>query len=484
MFDELNPYGKHADFMMFYGDECDDPYDPVARRIAVMKKRNIAFGGGKGGRAPDPNPGMFAAADSARYIADKQAATADDMLEFYKDQYADIKPILEQVTQTQMDVMKANNQRAQEYSDYEKSTYRPLEQSIVKEANEFSTEGKREALATKAAADVNTAFANTRAQESRALSRMGVNPNSGRFAALNNQLSLTQAATSAGAMTKARDSAEQLGFARKMDAAGLGRNLATNASTAYGISVGAGDSAGKNSMAAGDFMGRGYSGAQAGYSQAANAYGTAGNIYGSAFNAQMQGYQADQAAAGGMASGIGSLVGTLGGAAMMMGSSEDYKKDKTPARGSALKGLRNLPIEEWTYKEGIEDEGRHIGTYAEDFKREFGKGDGKRIPIQDAIGVTMKSVQELAEKVDRLEGKKKTPLKRANGGAIHRGKGAVKGAGGPVDDKVPAMLSNGEYVLPADTTAKIGKKNLDKLVAQTHTPAAVQRKRKAMRGKK
>jgi hypothetical protein len=44
------------------------------------------------------------------------------------------------------------------------------------------------------------------------------------------------------------------------------------------------------------------------------------------------------------------------------------------------------------------------------------------------------------------------------------------------------MLSDGEYVLPADTVQKIGKKKLDKLVAETHTPAAVQRKRKALKG--
>jgi len=61
------------------------------------------------------------------------------------------------------------------------------------------------------------------------------------------------------------------------------------------------------------------------------------------------------------------------------------------------------------------------------------------------------------------------------GKKVHQGAGLVRGPGGPVDDKVPALLSNKEYVLPADTTAAIGKENLDRLVAQTHTPAAVQR---------
>jgi len=65
--------------------------------------------------------------------------------------------------------------------------------------------------------------------------------------------------------------------------------------------------------------------------------------------------------------------------------------------------------------------------------------------------------------------------KMADGGLAK--KGAIRGPGGPVDDKIPAMLSNGEYVLPADTVQAIGKKKLDKVVEKTHTPAAVQRRR-------
>ncbi len=481
MFDELNPFGKHADFMSFYGDVCDDPRDPVARRIAVMHKRNVAFGG-KGGRAPDPNPGMLASAEAAKEVAAMQKQTATEMLDFYKTQYAEMKPIMTEIMQTDMNIQRANAARADEYADYERETFRPVEKRLVKDAEEYSTEGKREALATQAAADVNTAFTNTRAQEGRSLSRMGVNPNSGRFAALNNQLSLGQAATAAGAMTQTRTDAEQLGFARRMDAAGLGRNLAGNASTAYGVSLNAGEGARTNAMAAGNQMGQGYGAAGQAYGGAASSYGQAGNIYGQEFQGRMQGYQAQQQAQGAMWQGIGSAVGV--GAGLAMRSSKDDKTNKAEVKkGSALKGLRKLDVEQWDYKKGVEDEGRHVGAYAEDFKREFGVGNGKNINVVDALGVTMKSIQDLADKVDRIGGKA-TPVKRANGGGIHRGKGPVRGPGGPVDDKIPAMLSNGEYVLPADTTAKVGKAKLDKLVKETHTPAAVQRKRKALKGRK
>lgn len=49
--------------------------------------------------------------------------------------------------------------------------------------------------------------------------------------------------------------------------------------------------------------------------------------------------------------------------------------------------------------------------------------------------------------------------------------GPVRGPGGPTDDVIPAMLSAGEYVLPADTVKAVGKEKLDKLKAATHEPS-------------
>lgn len=47
--------------------------------------------------------------------------------------------------------------------------------------------------------------------------------------------------------------------------------------------------------------------------------------------------------------------------------------------------------------------------------------------------------------------------------------GRVKGKGGPTDDLVgPVALSDGEYVLPADTVAHIGRENLDAIRMATH----------------
>lgn len=437
-------------------------------------------GGGKGGSAPpDTNPGMIQNAEAARDVGRMQKETATEYLNFAKQQYADNKDFLADIAKAEAAMMNSNQQRADEYADYERQTFRPMEKQLVSEAKAYNEDAMREQMARQGVADANTAFDSAKQQALRNLARFGINPNSGRFAALNAQIGTQQAGALTGVANQARTQAEGLGYARMQDAVALGKGLAPNASTAYGIAIQGGDSASKNAMAGANYMGNAYGQASNQLSNAAQSYGTAGNIYGQEFNARMQGYSAQQQANAQSSAGFGQMLGTGIGVAAKLGvfSSKKVKENKTPIpEGKALKGVKNLNVEEWNYKKGVEDEGRHVGPYAEDFKREFGIGDGVGIKHQDAMGVMMKAIQDLDAKVDRLGKPQTKPQKKANGGKVHRGKGRVKGPGGPVDDKIPAMLSNGEYVLPADTVKQIGIKNLDRVVKKTHTPAEQQRK--------
>lgn len=383
----------------------DNAFQPEFGKGPFSRKMRL-YGGGKGS-PPDTNPGMIASAEAAKEIAAMQKDTATEYLNFSKQQYEELKPILASITQSQLETDAANRARGADYAAYEKNVYRPLEMSIVSDAMNFDTAGKRRELADRAAADVKSSFGVARDSSQRALASFGINPNSGRFASLNNQLATDEALAVAGAKTRATTDAEMLGYARKMDAAGLGRNLATNASTAYGVSLNASDAANRSALSGANYMGSAYGQAGAMYGGAANSYGAAGNIYGQEFNARMQGYQAQQQASGAFWSGLGSLAGSAAG---------------------------------WS---------------------KFGK------PGADGAYVTRNGL--------KLPG-------YADG--THVGAGPVSGPGGPVDDKIPAMLSDGEYVIPADTVKAIGKDKLDKLVARTHTPAAIQRKRQALKGKK
>lgn len=362
--------------------------------------------GGKGGKAPNPNPGMIAQAQASERVGNRALDLQEEYMNWQKDFYDELKPQMKQIMQQEYDIAAANKQRADEYADYERETYRPLEKGIVKAAEEYDTEAKREQLGRQAAGDVSQAFGVTRGQLSRDLQQRGIRPNSGAFAMLNTKLATQEALARAGAATNARNQAEDLGYARKLDAAGLGRNLAPNASTAYGVSLNASQQGNNTAMAPGNFRNAGYAQGSNMLGQATSAYGTAGNIYGQEFNARMQGYQAKQQAAGAFWGGIGQAVGRVGAAWA------------SPTPGA---------------------DGGHVS---------------------------------------------RNGIHAYRDGGVHNGAGPVSGPGGPVDDQVPALLSDGEYVLPADTVKKIGVKNLDKVVKKTHTPAHVQRKKRGLKGKR
>ena len=108
----------------------------------------------------------------------------------------------------------------------------------------------------------------------------------------------------------------------------------------------------------------------------------------------MEAWKANQGMFGGLGSAIGSIVGAF--------SSEDLKTEKRPVR-DLTKAIRSMRVEKWRYKDGVADEAEHIGPYAEEFQKATGVGDGRTIKFQDAIGVTMGAVKEIADKVDRIE---------------------------------------------------------------------------------
>lgn len=56
-------------------------------------------------------------------------------------------------------------------------------------------------------------------------------------------------------------------------------------------------------------------------------------------------------------------------------------------------------------------------------------------------------------------------------GGFKRG-GEVDGPGTGTSDSIPARLSDGEYVIPADVVERLGVGFFDRLRAQFHTPAA------------
>lgn len=94
-------------------------------------------------------------------------------------------------------------------------------------------------------------------------------------------------------------------------------------------------------------------------------------------------------------------LGFLGLGAASIFSSRDYKEGGVVANpDDALDAIEQLPLEMWRYK-GSPDP--HLGTYAEEFQHVTGLGDGKTIPLVDAIGLAFGGLQAVARHLHRLE---------------------------------------------------------------------------------
>ena len=91
-----------------------------------------------------------------------------------------------------------------------------------------------ESIAGQASIDVSSAFDRTQGEMMRDLSRMGINPNSGRFAGLQQKWGRAKAAATAGAMTRARRVTKSQNFGRLLQASQAGLSNMQAAGGMYG----------------------------------------------------------------------------------------------------------------------------------------------------------------------------------------------------------------------------------------------------------
>ena len=267
--------------------------------------------GGKSSAPPDYSA-MAAATQRGVDVAER---LGNLQMNFAQRQYEEMKPLAQRVANQQMAAQAQQMQQAQDYYNYQRDTFRPLEQGLVADATRFSTEGYREQQARDAAAATGRAFGVMQDAASRAAASRGVNPNSGAGMALQSQNMLGLAAGRANAMTGARNQAEQMGFARRLDVTGLGRGLAGASTAAYQGASGAGSAGLNSAMSAGNQYSQAF-GQGAGYAMGGAQMGItgAGNILNSQTSyANTLASQADPFASV-IGMGLGAYAGGFGGA--------------------------------------------------------------------------------------------------------------------------------------------------------------------------
>lgn len=339
-----------------------------------------------------------------------QVQLGQDWLAFSKEQFGianerqkGIDELTKQVTDQQVRSMGNANQWAEEDRARWKDKFQPLQDQFIDKAQNWDSAGKQAEAAAEAKADVANNYALQKQQTDRALAAQGVRPDSGAYAGVTRANDTQAALAGAGAQNMARKQLRNEAMALQGDALNIGSNLPSQAGAFLGSGMNAGNSAVGNNIANQNswrsnigIMNTGFEGAMTGWNNSANIWRNVTKD-----RTDMLNYSDKMRAESmqGLMGGAGQIFGTLVGL-----SSKEAKEDKREVRG-VLDALKEMPVEAWRYKEdAVADGGApHVGTYAEDFKKATGLGDGKTINVMDALGVTMGAVKELAEKVEAIK---------------------------------------------------------------------------------
>jgi hypothetical protein len=243
-----------------------------------------------------------------REVGNKMAALGQQQLAFGQQRYQETMPLYQQMVASNIQGQQLAQEIARDAAK-ERLKYRALEDAIVEDVQRFDQAGRQDRFAGQAAADTQQAIATQQGIANRNLTRMGINPNSARFAALNNEFALRGAGAVAGAKTNARFAGEQLGFQMKNNAAAIGRNLPQTALAGVGAAANIGGQTGSLVQQQNSPMFQGFAGAMGGLQGQMQGVQGAGNMINQGYQNQLAAYNAE----GGAMGGFGQIAGMAAG---------------------------------------------------------------------------------------------------------------------------------------------------------------------------
>lgn len=253
--------------------------------------------------APPP-PDFGPLADAMREVGNRMAALGEQQLAFGQQRYQETLPLYQQMVASNIQGQQLAQEMAKDAAK-ERLKYRALEDAIVEDVQRFDKDQRADMFAGRAAADMQQALETNRQISNRNLTRMGVNPNAARFAALNNEFALRGAAGTAGAKTNARLAADQMSFGLKNSAAAIGRGLPQNVLAGVGTAANIGGATGNLTQQAANPMWQGFGGAMGGLQGQMNSISGAGNLMNQGYQNQLAAYNAE----GGALGGFGQIAG-------------------------------------------------------------------------------------------------------------------------------------------------------------------------------
>lgn len=326
-------------------------------------------GGGKG-TTSSYDPQIGAAASQSAAVAGK----AEDFAENYYNTV--VTPMLQQqntlatqqaqvASDTEAKLGTAydlNNAQMQQASDRYNQLGIPAEDNYYKMVSDYNAPGQAESLASAAKGDAVSAEASQKGAFMRSLSSLGISANSPAAVSAMSDAAVRNAASEAGAATRARTAAQTLGMTLTSDAANFGRGGTSNVlafgQAAQGNTTGAFGVANSALSGANSAVGAASTagnGVISGYNTAATAYGNNLDAYSKLGAASIQAQAANDPMAG-----IGKLAGTLGSA--WIGSDRRIKKN-LKLIGHYRNGIRKYSFEY------LRDDTPHIGAIAQEVVR-------------------------------------------------------------------------------------------------------------------
>ena len=212
------------------------------------------------------------------------------------------------------------NEKADWYFDRFQNTYAPIEDSLIKDMERYNDGVEAERQAGYAIGDIASSFATQRRSNAMRAQAYGINPTSGAYQAQQRVMDLQQASLSAAAANQARNAAQQLGWQKKLQVAGLGDKYIGAAQGMYQTgnqTASTGGSLSQNAAnQASSLGGVGFSNAQAMANIGLQSYGSLQNAWGNVANTGLQAWQAQQQIAANnqanQSSMIGGVIGTVG----------------------------------------------------------------------------------------------------------------------------------------------------------------------------
>lgn len=274
--------------------------------------------GGKGGGSapsPDPNIGLAQkklAEISEEYLNSWKTEVWPSMKEATLKQEARADEQFALDKEMQMKQIEASDIAMKEYQ--EKGA--PLREALYKEAEAAGGEDEVNRQAALAVGDVKSQFGLQDQATERQMKSYGIDPTAGRYQGQARTQNVMEAATTAAAATKARDAATQLGWAKKMDAAGLAQGQFGNQASSTGLALTAGGQAlGAGQLAIGNYGAMGNSMSQAN-TGAMGGWGQVGSLGIQKYNADINAYSAQQQAEATKSAGLSSGIGALAGAGL------------------------------------------------------------------------------------------------------------------------------------------------------------------------